>query len=118
MKKLLVSVIGRLVADTGVQAFVIVVVKIIGHAALRIRQVGKKGALADFQDLRFEARPQAFGLGVVVAVAAAALRAYGSVVVQQLPVGIATILPTLPGTTPIGAHKQVRRRRLGPKGAL
>ena len=63
LKKLLVSVIGSLVVGTGMQPLVIVIVKIIGDAALRIRQVGKNGPLADFKDLRFEARPQAFGLG-------------------------------------------------------
>ena len=63
MKKLLVSMIGRLVINTGVQALVIVVVKIVGHAALRVGQISKNGPLADFEDLRFEARPEAFGLG-------------------------------------------------------
>ena len=36
MKKLMMSVIGHLVANAGVQAVVIVVVKIIGDAGLRI----------------------------------------------------------------------------------
>jgi len=57
------SVIGRLVVGAGVQPLVIVVVKIVSDAALCVGQVGKKGSLADFEDLRFEARPQAFGLG-------------------------------------------------------
>ena len=87
------------------------IVKIIGNAALRICQVGKKGPLADFKDLRFEARPQAFGLRVIIAVAlpgttVAALRTQGPVVVQQLPIGVAAVLPTLPGTTPVGVHEQ------------
>ena len=47
----------------------IVIVKTIGDAVLRICQVGKKGPLADFKDLRFEARPEAFGLRVIIAVA-------------------------------------------------
>ena len=55
MKKQLVSVIGRLVIDTGVQPVVIVVVKIVGHATLRVGQVGKNGPLAQFEHLRFEA---------------------------------------------------------------
>ena len=63
MKKLLMSVIGCLVVDAGMQALVIVVVKIVGHAALRVGQISKNGPLADFEDLRFEARPEAFGLG-------------------------------------------------------
>ena len=88
------SVIGSLVVDTGMQPLVIVIVKIVGHAALRIRQVGKKGSLTDFKHLRFEARSQAFGLRIVIAVAAAALPAYGSVVVQQLPIRVAAVLPT------------------------
>ena len=107
------SVIGSLVVDAGMQPLVIVVVKIIGDAALRIRQVGKKGSLTDFQDLRFEAGPQAFGLRVIIAVAAAALRAYGSVVVQQLPIRVAAVLPT-----PVGMHEQAWSRRLGPKRLL
>ena len=60
MKTLLMSVIGGLIVDAGVQALVIVVVKIVGHAALRVSQISKNGPLADFEDLRFEARPEAF----------------------------------------------------------
>ena len=112
------SVIGSLIVDTGMQPLVIVIVKIIGDAALLIRQVGKKGPLADFKDLRFEAGPEAFGLGVIIAVAAAALRAQGLVTVQQLPIGVAAVLPTLPGTTPVGMHKQTCSGRLGPKRPL
>ena len=59
MKKLLMSVIRRLIVDAGVQALVIIVLKIVGHAALRVGEVRKNGALAHFEDLRFEARPQA-----------------------------------------------------------
>ena len=89
----------------------IVIVKTIGDAVLRICQVGKKGPLADFKDLRFEARPQAFGLRVIIAVAlpgttVADLRTQGPVVVQQLPIGVAAVLPTLPGTTPVEVHEQ------------
>ena len=105
MKKLLVSVIGRLVANTGVQAFVIVVVKIIGDAGLRVGQVGKNGPLAPFEHLRFEPGPEALGLGIIVTVAAAALRAQGLVVVEQLAVGLAAVLPALPGTTAVGVHE-------------
>ena len=46
MKKLLVSVIGRLIVDAGVQALVVVVVKIVGDAGLRVGQGGKNGPLA------------------------------------------------------------------------
>ena len=63
MKKLLVSVIGHLIAGAGVQAFVIVVVKIIGDAGLRVGQVGKNGPFAPFEHLRFKPGPEAFGLG-------------------------------------------------------
>ena len=63
MKKLLMSVIGCLVVDAGVQALVIIVVKIVGHAALRVSQISKNGPLADFEHFGFEARPEAFGLG-------------------------------------------------------
>ena len=57
------SAIRRLVANTGVQAVVIVVVKIVGDAGLRVGQVGKHRPLAEFAHLRFEAGPEAFGLG-------------------------------------------------------
>ena len=57
------SAIRRLVANTGVQAVVIVVVKIVGDASLRVGQVGKNGPLAQFEHLGFEAGPEAFGLG-------------------------------------------------------
>ena len=98
MKKLLVSVIGCLIVDTGVQAFVVVVVKIVSDAGLRVGQVGKNGPLAYFEHLRFEAGPAAFGLRTVVAIAlpgttAPALRAHGCVVVQQFSVSIAAVLP-------------------------
>ena len=118
MKNVLVSVIGRLVVDAGVQPLVIVVIRIVGDAALRIRQVGKKGPLADFKDFRFGARPQAFGLRVIIAVAAAALLAQGLVAVQQLPIRVAAVLPTLPGTTPVGMHEQAWSGQLGPKRPL
>jgi hypothetical protein len=55
LKKLLVSMIGCLIADAGVQALVIIIVKIVGHAGLRVSQVGKDGPFAQFEDLRFEA---------------------------------------------------------------
>lgn len=60
------SVIGRLIVNARVQPFVIVVVKIVGDAGLGVGQVDKNGPLADFQDLRFEARPQTFRLGIIV----------------------------------------------------
>ena len=52
-----------MVANTGVQAVVIVVVKIVGGAGLRVGQVGKHRPLAKFEHLGFEAGPEAFGLG-------------------------------------------------------
>ena len=48
------SVIGGLIVDTGVQALVIVVFKILGHSTLRVRQIRKNGPLADFADFGFE----------------------------------------------------------------
>jgi len=69
---LLMSLIGRMVVDARVQTLVITVIKIVGGAGLGLGQVGKNGPL---EDLRFEARPQALGLRIVLAVAAAALRA-------------------------------------------
>ena len=82
---MLMSAIRCLVANAGVQAVVVLVVKIVGDAGLRVGQVGKNRPLAEFEHLRFEPGPEAFGLGVVVALAAAALRAHGLVVVQELP---------------------------------
>ena len=49
----------HLIVGAGVQAFVIVVVKIAGYATLRVGQVGKKGPLAPFEHLGFESRPRA-----------------------------------------------------------
>ena len=80
------------------QAVVIIVVKIVGDAGLRVGQVGKNGPLAQFEHLGFEAGPEAFGLGVVVALAlpgttAAALRTHGPVPVQEGAVGVTAIIP-------------------------
>ena len=55
--------VGGLIADAGVQAPVMGVVRMVGHAALRVSQISKNGPLADFEDLRWEARPEAFGRG-------------------------------------------------------
>jgi len=55
LKKLLVSKIRRLIVSTGVQALVIVIVKIVCDAGLRVREVSKNGALAQFEHLRLEA---------------------------------------------------------------
>ena len=112
------SAIRRLVADAGVQPVVIVVVKIVGDAGLRVGQVGKNGPLAQFEHLGFEAGPEAFGLGVVVALAAAALRTHGPVPVQERAVDVAAVLATLPGTTAVGVDDKVWGGRLGKKGPL
>ena len=61
MKKLLMSVIRCLIVNAGMQALVVVVVKIVGHAGLGVGQVGKHGPLAPFEDLCFEPGPEAFG---------------------------------------------------------
>ena len=57
------SVIRRLIANAEVQAVVIVVVRIVGDAGLRVGQVGKHGPLLSFEFLGFEAGPSAFSLG-------------------------------------------------------
>ena len=102
-----------LVANTGVQSVVIIVVKIIGDAGLRVGQVGKNGPLAAFEHFGFEAGPEAFGLGVVVALAAAALRTHGPVPVQERAVGVAAIL-----AAPVGVDDEAWGRWLGKKGPL
>ena len=107
------SAIRRLVANTGVQAVVVVVVRKVGDAGLRVGQVGKNGPLVEFAHLRFEAGLETFRLGrtrygIIVALAAAALRAQGLVDVQQLPVGVAAVLAALPGTTPVGVDHEFR----------
>ena len=66
---LLVKLIRLLIADAGVAPLMVVIVKIVGHAGLGVGQVGKNGPVAGFELLGFQARPQAFGLGVVVAFA-------------------------------------------------
>ena len=59
MKKLLMSVMRCLVVNTGVQALVVIVIKIIGDAGLGVGQVGENGPLADFEYFGFEAGPEA-----------------------------------------------------------
>ncbi len=49
------SLIGCLIVDSGVQALVIVVVKIIGDATLRVSQIRKNGPLVDFEHFGFKA---------------------------------------------------------------
>ena len=102
MKKLLVSEIRHLVANTGVQSVIIEVVETASDADLRVGQVSKNWPLAQFEHLGFEAVSAAFGLGrtlqgVIVALAAAALRAHGPVPVQQDAVGVAAVLFTVVG---------------------
>jgi hypothetical protein len=60
------------------QPFVIVVVNV-ADVALRVGHVDKNGPLTDFENLRFKARPEAFGLRNVIAVIAAALASHGRV---------------------------------------
>ena len=59
-KLLLVKLIWIQIANAGVAAFVIIVVKITGDAGLCIGQVGKYGPVAGFELLGFEARPWVF----------------------------------------------------------
>ena len=107
------SAIRRLVANAGVQAVVIIVVKIVGDAGLRVGQVGKHRPLAEFKHLRFEAGPEAFGLGIVVALAATALRAHGPVPMQEGAVGVAAVLAAA-----VGVDDKAWSGRLGEKGPL
>ena len=99
------SVIGCLIANAGVQALVIVVVKIVGDAGLGVGQVGKNRPLAQLEHLGFESGPEALGLRIIVAVAASALRAQRPVPAEQGAVRIAAVLPALPGTTPVGVDE-------------
>ena len=96
----------------------IVVVKIIGDADLRVGQVGKNGPLAEFKHLGFEARPQAFGLRIVVAVAPPALRAHRPVLLQEGAVSVAAILAALPGMPPVRVDDKAWDRRLRHKSPL
>ena len=56
------SGIRGLVADTGMPPLVIVIVKSVRDAGLRVDQVSKNGPLTQFEHLGFEAGPAAFGL--------------------------------------------------------
>lgn len=58
-----------------------------------VGQGGKNRPLTPFEDLRFEASSEAFGLRVVVVIAASALRTQCAVAVKQGAVGVATVLP-------------------------
>ena len=64
------------------RSLVLILLKILGDAGLRVGQVVEDGLVAGFEHLRFETRPPALGLGVIVAVAWATLRAPGLVVGQ------------------------------------
>ena len=81
------SVIQCLVANTGVQVVMIIVVKIIGDAGFRVGQVGKNRQPAQFEHVRFEPGPKTFHLRIVVTVArpdttATALRAQDLVLME------------------------------------
>ena len=93
VKLLLVKLIRLLVANTGVATVMIIVINIRGDADLGIRYIGKDGPVAGFEHLGFEAGPEAFGLGVVVAFAPPAVRGLGFGPVQQGFVGVAHVLP-------------------------
>ena len=70
----------------------VIVVKISGDAGLRIGQVRENGPVAGFEQLGFEARPEAFGLRIVIALAAPAVRELGLGVAQQRFVDVAHVL--------------------------
>jgi len=82
LKKLLRSVIRGLIVNTGAQALVIIVVKIVSDAGLDVGEVRKNGPFADLEHFGFEARPNTLGLRIIVAVAPVALRAQSLVVVE------------------------------------
>ena len=63
------SVIGRLVVNAGVQAYVIYSNQNSRRRWLRHRPGRQNGPLADFKYFGFEARPQTFGLRIIIAVA-------------------------------------------------
>ena len=105
------SAIRYLVTNAGVQMVVIIVVKIVGDAGLRVGQVGKNRPLADLEYLGFKPGPDTFRLHIAVAVAlpgttASALRAQGFVIMQQLTVGVAAVLAAPPGTTAVGVDSK------------
>ena len=90
---MLVNVIGHLIANTEVQTLMIIAVKIVSYADLGVGQGGKNRPFAQSEYLGFEPGPAALGLRIIVAVAAAALRAQGPVLVVQGVVGLAAVLP-------------------------
>ena len=63
VKLLLVKLIGLLIANAGVATLVVVIVKIVRDAGLRIGQVRKNGPVPRFEFFGFEARPETLGLG-------------------------------------------------------
>ena len=107
------SKIGELITEAGVQALVMVVGKISGGAGLGIGQVGKNRSLAAFQLLGFKAGPHAFGLGIVVVVAAPALGVQRLVLVQQGLIGVAAVRAAL-----VRMHQQDGVRLLGEEHPL
>ena len=90
---LLIKVIRFLMVNAGVAALVVVIVKIVGDTGLGIGQAGEDGPVARFKFLRFEAGPETFGLRIVVAFAASAVRAQGLGSAQQGLAGVAARCP-------------------------
>lgn len=75
-------------SEAGLQALVMVIVKISSGAGLGTGYVGKGGPRAVFQRFGFKAGPVASGPGVVVALAATALHAQRLGLVQQDAVSV------------------------------
>jgi hypothetical protein len=65
-----------------VQALATVIIQLVGDAGLDISQVEKNEPFTDFEHFGFEARPETFGLCIIVVITPAALRAQGLVVVE------------------------------------
>ena len=76
------SELGELIIEAGVQALILVVVKISSSAGSGVSQVGEHGLFAAFQLLGLKAGPAAFGLGIIVSLTAAALLAQRLMPVQ------------------------------------
>ena len=108
VKLLSVTLIRLLIANAGVAALVVVIVKIGRDAGLRVGQVGKNGPVPSFEFLGFEVGPQAFRLGIVVAFATSAVRELGLGLAQQGLVGVGDVLPT-----PVGVDNKVGGRPSG-----
>ena len=84
-------------------ALVVVVVDVVAEFEAGLSQAEKAAAVEQFG---FEPALEELGLGVVVAAAASALRAHGLVILPQLPISVAAVLPAATRVGPVAVGQR------------